>query len=136
MAVLIPRREPVNSQDEKFFKALGNRIAQARKARGFTQQQIAEHLGIVQQTYAHYEVGHVRFPASMLPILGEILDLSSDELLGREGQGRARKAKPGPVSKLDQQFERIQQFPRTKQRIVMEMLDAFIAQASQEARHA
>ena len=130
MAVLIPHRTPVNNQDERFFKALGSRIALARKARGLTQQQIAEHLGIVQQTYAHYEVGHVRFPASMLPILGELLGLSSDELLGLDAQPRTKKPKPGPMSKLDQQIERIRQLPRTKQNFVVELLDAVIAQAS------
>ena len=130
MAVLIPRRTPVNSQDERFFKALGLRIAQARKARGLTQQQTAEHLGIVQQTYAHCEVGQVRFPVSMLPILGELLGLTSDELLGLEAQVRSRKPKPGPLSRLDQQIERIRQLPRTKQHFVVELLDAVIAQAS------
>ena len=125
MAVLIPNRTPVNSQDEQFFKALGARIAQARKEQGLTQQQLADHLGIVQQTYAHYEVGHVRFPASTLPILGKVLGLTPEELLGQERP----KSKRGPASRLQQQIDRISQLPKTKQHVVMEMLDMVIAQA-------
>jgi len=126
MAVLIPFRTPVNSKDEQFFKALGARIAQARKAHSFTQQQVADQLGIPQQTYANYEVGCSRFPASMLPVLGQMLNLTPDELLGH---GAKPKLKRGPVSRLDQQIERIRQLPRAKQQVLMEMLDGVLAQA-------
>jgi len=130
MAVLIPNGIHVNSQESKFFKALGARIAQARKEQGLTQQQLAEQLGIVQQTYAHYEAGDVRFPASTLPLLGQILSLTPEELLGQEKP----KGKRGPTSRLQKQIDYISQFPRTKQAFVMEMLDAFIAQAGHRAR--
>ena len=50
----------MNTQDERFFKELGARIARARKDHGMTQQQLAEQLGVAQQTLAHYEVGRAR----------------------------------------------------------------------------
>jgi transcriptional regulator with XRE-family HTH domain len=115
----------MNSKDQDFFKALGARITQARKAQDLTQQQVADRLGVAQHTYAQYELGIRRVPASTLPQLARDLVITMDELMGQNEHGRA---KPGPVSKLQKQFERIQQFPRTKQRVVMEMLDAFIAQ--------
>ena len=127
MAVYLPNGTSVNSHDEQFFKTLGSRIASARKARGLTQHQVADQLGIAQQTYAHYEVGRVRFPASTLPILAQILGLTTEELLGRDVKF---KGKPGPTSKLQQQLEQINQLPRTKQRLVMQMLDAVLAQAA------
>ena len=126
MAVLIPSRTPVNSKDSKFFKALGARIAQARKDQNFTQQQVADQLGVAQQTYANYEVGLVRFPASTLPILCEMLGLTPEELLGHDAK---RKLKRGPASRLDQQIERIRQLPRTRQHFVIEILDMVLAQA-------
>ena len=116
----------VNSQDETFFKLLGARIAQARKAQNLTQQQIADRLGIAQQTYAGYEVGHTRIPASMLPPLAQDLGVALDELMGLNEHLRA---KPGPASKLQKQFERINQLPRTKQRFFSEVLDGLLAQA-------
>lgn len=125
MAVLIPSRTPVNDQDEQFFKSLGARIASARKTQHLTQQELADQLGIAQQTLAHYEGGRVRFPASILPLLVQVLGLTPEELLGQERP----KGKPGPTSRLQQQIERISQLPRTKQHFVMEMLDTVIAQA-------
>lgn len=125
MAVLDPR-SMVNSQDEPFFKALGARVAAARKAQNLTQQQMADRLGIAQQTYAQYETGRARFPASMLPRLAQDLAITLDELMG---QGSPR-VKPGPTPKLQQQFERIRQLPRTKQNFVIQMLDTVLAQAN------
>ena len=54
----------MNIKNEAFFRELGARIATARKAQGMTQVQLAEHLGVAQQTLAHYEVGRARVAAS------------------------------------------------------------------------
>ena len=117
----------MNTKDEDFFKALGARIAQARKDRGLTQQQLADQLGVAQQTLAHYEVGRVRIAASMLPVLAEILEMSLEEIL--TGQPSARPAgKRGPASRLQQQLDAIGQLPKAKQKFVVEMLDTVLAQ--------
>lgn len=126
MACFTRNRTTVNSHDEQFFKAMGLRIAQARKGQGLTQQQVADQLGIAQQTYAHYEVGDVRFPASMLPLLAEVLDLPPEELLGQMAKPKLRK---GPTPRILQQLERISQLPKTKQHVVSEMLEMVLAQA-------
>ena len=120
----------VNSQEKQFFKAFGARISDARKAQGLTQHQLADRLGVAQQTYADYEAGITRVPASTLLVLEEVLGLTPDEMLGRDAKARL---KPGPTSKLDRQIECIRQLPKTKQRVVMEMLDAFIAQTNHTA---
>ena len=126
MAEFTTRRTPVNSKDEQFFKALGARVAQARRAHNITQQQLCDQLGgIPQQTLANYEGGHVRLPASLLPVLAGIFGMTPDELLGYEKP----KGKRGPASRLQRQVERISQLPKAKQHVVMEMLDAFIAGA-------
>lgn len=127
MAVLNLGNAAVNNQDTRFFKALGARIAEARKAQNLTQQQVAERLGIAQQTYAGYEVGHTRIPASMLPTLAQDLGTTLDELMG---QNENLRVKPGPASKLQKQFDRISQLSKTKQRFVSEVLEAVIIQAS------
>lgn len=125
MTVFITSRDTVNSHDQRFFKAMGARIAQARKTQGLTQQEVADQLGIAQQTYAHYEVGDIRFPASTLPLLAQVLGLTPEELLAQEKP----KGKPGPTPRLQQQIERISQLPKTKQVFVMEMLDTVLAQS-------
>ena len=123
----------MNTNDEQFFKDLGARIAQARKEHGLTQQQLADQLGLPQQTLAHYEVGRTRFPASMLPVLARMLTLSLDEIMGqplpRAGAQR-RGTKRGPSSRLHQQIDAIVQLPKAKQQFVSQMLDTVLAQAT------
>jgi transcriptional regulator with XRE-family HTH domain len=126
MAVFTSIRTTVNSKDERFFKSLGARIAQARKDQNLTQQQVSEQLGIAQQTLAHYEGGRLRLPACMLPPLAQMLGVTVDELLGQDVKP---KGKRGPTPRLQQQIDRISHLPKTKQHFVMEMLDMVIAQA-------
>lgn len=116
----------VNTKDERFFKALGARIAQARKDQGITQQTLADQLGIAQQTLAHYEVGRLRVPASMLPSLAQVLGLTVEELLGQP-QVKA-SLKRGPAPKLQQHMERISRLPKPQQRFVIQVLESVLAQ--------
>lgn len=121
----------MNAKDEGFFKALGARIAEARKEHGLTQQQLADQLGIPQQTLAHYEVARARLPASLLPTLAQLLTLSLDELIGNPLT--RRPGRRGPTSRLQQQIEAVEQLPKTKQQFVSQMLDTVLAQ---QGRHA
>lgn len=127
MTVFTLNRTTVNSHDAQFFEALGARITSARKAQNLTQQQLADQLGIAQQTLAHYEGGDRCFPASMLPRLAEKLGLTVDELLGQDVKS---KGKRGPAPKLQKQIERINQLPKAKQQVLMEMLDGVLTQAA------
>jgi transcriptional regulator with XRE-family HTH domain len=117
----------MTADEQEFFRALGARIAAARKEQGLSQQALAEQLGIAQQTLAHYEVGRARPPVSLLPEFSRIFGVGVDELLGRPIRSAARR---GPAPKLQQQMERISRLPRAQQRIVMQMLDGVLAQAS------
>ncbi|MFT3792944.1 MAG: helix-turn-helix transcriptional regulator [Rudaea sp.] len=115
--------------DKKFYAALGQRIAERRKSLGLTQQQLADELGIAQQTLAHYEVGRLRVAAALLPAFSKALGLSLDELFGEA----AKAGKRGPAPKLQAQIERIGGLPRSKQRMLLDMLDAAINSANAQA---
>ncbi|CAM4289253.1 helix-turn-helix domain-containing protein [Serratia silvae] len=131
MATLNQRQqEAMNTKDELFFKELGARIAVARKEQQLTQQQLAEQLGIAQQTMAHYEGGRLKVSAALLPTLSQILNLSLDELLGLPTIRRLNKR--GPTSRLEQQIEVISQLPKAKQKFVSEMLDMVIGKTLEE----
>lgn len=123
-ASLITLDGPVTASDRGFYRALGQRVAAARKASGITQVQLAETLGIAQQTLAHYELGRLRVAVALLPPLAKALGVTVEELMGEETPAARR----GPAPKLQQQIERIQQLPRAKQRFVIEMLDTVLAQ--------
>lgn len=112
--------------DKAFYQALGKRIAQYRKEQGLTQQQLADTLDISQQTLAHYEVGRLRVAVSMLSQLAKILSISVEDLL--EEAPEPGKSRRGPPSRVLLQLEQIAQMPRTKQKFISDMLDAFIQQ--------
>jgi transcriptional regulator with XRE-family HTH domain len=52
----------ISSDERAFFVAMGERIASLRKARNLTQTQLAEALGVTQQTVQAYEAGSRRIP--------------------------------------------------------------------------
>lgn len=120
----LPQWITVTPQDKRFYEALGRRIAAQRKAQGLTQAQLAERLGISQQTLAHYEVGRLRVAVAMLPALAKELAVSVEALVGTP----TPKSKRGPAPKLQRQIEEIQKLPRTQQRFVMQMLETVLQQ--------
>ena len=128
MAFTPLRNGQMTPEDKQLYQALGQRIAAARKALGLTQTQVAEQLGISQQTLAHYEVGRLRIAVYTLVPLSEMLSCSIDELV--YGEAAKAQTKRGPASKLQQQVEQVRQLPRTKQQFVIEMLDTVIQQAA------
>ena len=112
--------------DKQFFKKLGTRIADLRKEQGLSQQALADELGVAQQTLAHYEVGRARMAVSLLPTLAQLFGIGVDELLGlKNGTG-----KRGPAPMLQRQIERLSRLPKTKQKVVMEMLDGVLSQTN------
>lgn len=126
---LLPAPTAVVITDKPFYAALGRRVAERRKALGITQAQLAQTLGIAQQTLAHYEVGRLRIAAALLPLFSKALELSLDELYGTA----PKPAKRGPAPKLQAQIERIGSLPRAKQRMLLDMLDAAINSKAQAA---
>jgi transcriptional regulator with XRE-family HTH domain len=119
---------PIMSQEERrFFTELGARIAELRKKLGLTQQHLADALDTTQQQVASYESARLRVPASMLPRLARVLGVTLEMLIGEE---TPQAAKRGPTPKLQQQLERLSSLPKPKQRAIMQVLEAMLAQAN------
>ena len=57
-------------------------IRNLRIDRGYTQKQVAEHLGISQNTYSQYEVGILNYPVDAIVKLAMFYGVSTDYLLG------------------------------------------------------
>jgi transcriptional regulator with XRE-family HTH domain len=110
-------------RDEDFFQALGARIADLRQQAGFSQQQLADLIGLKQQTWATYESATRRLPSSLILPLCDVLNVSVEELLGI----REAKAKPGPVPKIQKQFRAICDLPKSKQDHIARVIDALLA---------
>src|SRR5574339_245805 len=82
MASLDQWTHAMTAQDNSFYQAMGKRIAQFRKAQNMTQTQLAEALGIAQQTMAHYEGGRLRMPVALLPTMATLLAVTMEEIVG------------------------------------------------------
>lgn len=118
--------DAVTHEEKRFFKDLGGRIAQLRKEQNLTQQALADALGVAQQVVASYEIGRRRVPVSALPGLAKALGVSIEGLLG-VANGAAKR---GPAPKLQRHLERVSALPKPKQRAVMEVLEAMLAQST------
>ena len=60
-----------------------DRLKEQRKAKGITQKAMAQHLGILDTSYQHYEYD-LREPNHEMTVkIADILDVSTDYLLGR-----------------------------------------------------
>jgi transcriptional regulator with XRE-family HTH domain len=123
---LTPATVAISDDERAFFIQLGERITLLRKGQAITQVQLAEQLGVSQQTVTAYESGRRRVPISHLPRLAVLLGVSVETLIGQPATAASKR---GPTPKLLQQLERLHALPRAKQRMVSEVLDSLLAQA-------
>jgi transcriptional regulator with XRE-family HTH domain len=121
----------ISSDERQFFVAMGERIAQLRKARNMTQAQLAQVLGVAQQTVQGYEAGSRRIPVSTLPVVANTLAVSLDELFGSQAKAaRSAGSKRGPLPQWQHHIEAISRLPRSRQQFVSDMLRNALGQAS------
>ena len=90
--------------------------------------QLAEVLGVAQQTLAHYEAGRLRLLAGALPTLADQLGVSVEDLIGTPASRTTGKR--GPAPRMQQQLEQLSRLPRAKQRIVSDVIESLIAQSA------
>ncbi|MED1781547.1 helix-turn-helix transcriptional regulator [Brevibacillus fortis] len=62
---------------------LSQRLRTARKTKGLTQEELAEHVCTTKGTISNYENNHSTPPNDMLRQLADVLDVTTDWLLGR-----------------------------------------------------
>ena len=106
----------------------GQRLHQAREAKGLSQRQVAEALGMAQQTYSAWERRPVAIKPEDLVKLAEVLAVDVTKLLGYSGPKPRRGAPTGKARKV---FEEVSGLPRyQQQRILGVVEDMLTARAS------
>ena len=118
----------ISTEERAFFVSMGERIAALRRTHNVTQVQLAEALGVSQQTLQSYEVGRRRIPVSALQVVARTLAVSLDELFGEDKP--AGRGKRGPVPHWQQQMEAVALLPKSQQQFVSRMLETVLAQAA------
>lgn len=109
-------------------ESIGRRIARIRKARGLTQAELAERIDTIQAMVSDYESDRRRLYAQVLVRIAQALSVSVDELLGT----RAGKAGSGNAIslRLSRRMQKLDALPRTRQKFVLQTLDALLKSAA------
>jgi transcriptional regulator with XRE-family HTH domain len=122
-ALMHPGGRPAKSEGP----AIGQRIAAARRRADISQRELAERLGVTQQTIATLERRTSMPRSSTLVKIAEILDVSPNELLGVEGSGGDKALARG---RIHQTFKAVAKLSRRQQQKILEVVDALLAQQS------
>lgn len=101
----------------------GSNLAVLRKARGWTQPQLAEQLGISLNALVHYERKATNPSADFIGKVAKLFNVSVDELLGHTVKA---ERKSGPPSQLEERLLAVRKLPREKQKVVLQLLDSFL----------
>jgi len=106
-------------------EGFGVRLAALRKAAGYTQQQLADEIGVSRRVVAYYETESEHPPANLLVDLARVLNASTDEL---QGLADAKRSKPAAISpRLERRVRQIERLaPKSKQQL-LGLIDTFIA---------
>jgi transcriptional regulator with XRE-family HTH domain len=114
------RKKPL-PQIELTTETDGNRLASIRKAKGFTQKQLCEKIGIGQTLLSAYEVGRLSLSADMVKRIALALDVSTDEILGLQPS----KANP-LMATLARRLRKIETLPASQRKVLVKTIDMFL----------
>jgi transcriptional regulator with XRE-family HTH domain len=108
----------------------GQCLTDARERAGLTQQQLAEKLGTSQRAVAHWERDPVALRPDQIAAMADILNVTTDYLVGRPVKQPAAK---GPPGKLRLAFERAHKLPRHEQNQIVKFVEAYVSQYASKA---
>ncbi len=104
--------------------AIGQRLAEIRRERGFGQVDIAEQLGIAQSLVSRYERGELRIHAELLCQLADLLDVTPNDILGYESGKNGTSIKiPRRLQKRLSTFDKLSKRDRDS---LIRLMDAFL----------
>ena len=70
--------------------AIGENIKKIRTVQGLTQEQLAQALEVSPQAVSRWEIGSTYPDIELLPVIAGFFDVSLDELMGMDLQGKMR----------------------------------------------
>jgi transcriptional regulator with XRE-family HTH domain len=115
---------PMPKKSTTDITGFGERLVALRKAADFTQQELAQELGVSRRMIAYYEGETQHPPTTILPRLAQALGASTDELLN--GNGR-RETPPKPIGgRLQRKLQQLEKLGAKDRRQAIQLLDMFI----------
>ena len=108
----------------------GRRLAELRRARGLSQQQLAERLATSRKTVDYYERRAGNPSLEVISRVAGALGVSPADIIGDAAPTQTR-SRPGPTGRMHQVFEEASRLPRRQQDKIAEFVLAFVAQYEQ-----
>lgn len=105
----------------------GQRMTAFRLAKGLTQYQLAEALGMKRDLVAYYERSAQNPSLELVKKIADFFGVTVGEMLNDTAKNRS---KPGPPSKLEELTARLARLPANEQKVVMKMLEGALPKAS------
>ena len=104
-------------------ETFGQRLARIRKAKGYTQVELAKKLDMIQVLISDYECDKLRPYHEIIVRLAKALEISTDELLGvKPFEGKDVKVS----LKLRRRLQKIDSLPPAKQKVILQTIDTYI----------
>jgi transcriptional regulator with XRE-family HTH domain len=114
---------PMPKKTSKEGATFGERLVALREAAGYTQQELADEVGVSRRMIAYYEGQSAHPPTTLLPAIAKALGVSTDALLGMTPI--SRRAQPAN-RRLQRRLQQIEQLGAREKRQVLQVLDAFL----------
>ncbi len=102
---------------------IGQRIANFRKNHGFTQNQLAEKMGLTQSIISDYETGRLRLYDEMVARFAIALNVSTDDLLGLTVK---HKDNTKISLRIMKRVTAIEELPETRKKAILKTIDDLI----------
>ena len=121
---------PVVLAKERILEGFGPRLAALRKARGLTQEELGDLVGLSNRMVAYYERDDADPPGPLIVDLARALRVSTDEMLG----AKPLKEKASPKrARLLKKLQRVEDLPPADQRAVLKFVDALLTSRRRSA---
>ena len=123
MNATMAQKTNAKEQTHENGETLGQKIMRARKAKGFTQTELANIIGKGQKIISDYELGKLRPHPEMIAQLSVALDVSADELLGLKP---IKSSKGEPNKKILRRMQEIEKLTPANQKFILRTLDSLL----------
>jgi transcriptional regulator with XRE-family HTH domain len=108
----------------------GRRLFTVRRARGISQKELGEKVGLSLRMISYYERDENGPPVAVLKKIAAALNVSASYLLGESPLKTTVKDEIDPA--LKKPFEVLQSLPKKQQRTAVSMIDALAAKSKME----
>ncbi len=120
----VPKAASKRRASRSATEGFGDRLRRFRKAKGLTQTELGELVGISQRLMTYYETQGGNPPADVLARLAEALDVSTDVLLGLATANDPRASAAPETLRLWRRLRRIEDVAPRDQKTILKMIDA------------